>query len=76
MAKTAHTHEHPSREPKKGGCCGESHAKDEKAQRAAQERIKIPSDTEREHAHHAVRGSCCCGSGKKGTSQPKPGDRS
>ena len=42
MTKPADTHEHPSREPKKSGCCGESHAKDEKAQPAAQEQANPP----------------------------------
>ena len=76
MSKSAHTHEHPLPEPKKGGCCGESHAKDEKAQRAAQQKANPAASSKREHSDPSDGGSCCCGSGKKGTSQPKPGDRS
>jgi hypothetical protein len=74
MAKTTHTHEHTSQEPKKHGCCGESHAKDEKAKSAPQEQARTPKDAKREHAHHADSSSCCCGSGKKATSQPNRGE--
>lgn len=64
MAKTADTHEHPTREPKKSGCCGESHAQHEKTQPAAQEQAAKRTDTARKDPHHADSGSCCCGSAK------------
>ncbi len=63
MAKTTHTHEHTSQEPKKHGCCGESHAKDEKPP-PVQNQANTPSDTKREHPHHSEGGACCCGSDK------------
>ncbi|MBZ0209733.1 MAG: hypothetical protein K8F92_08760 [Hyphomicrobium sp.] len=64
MSKTTHTHEHPSAEPKKHGCCGESHANAEKAQPAAQEQANPQGASKREHSHHSGDSSCCCGSDK------------
>ena len=53
MSKTTHTHEHPSPEPKKHGCCGESHAKDEKAQPATHQKASPAGSSEREHSNHS-----------------------
>ena len=64
MSKPAHTHEHPSPEPKKQGCCGEGHAKDEKAQPAAQQQANPQGAPKHEHSNHSGGSSCCCGSGK------------
>ena len=64
MTKPTETHEHPSREPKKHGCCGESHAKDEKAQPASQQKTNPTASPKREHSHHSDGSSCCCGSDK------------
>ncbi len=64
MTRTSDTHEHPTSEPKKSGCCGESHTQHEKAQPVSPEQAAKRTDTKREHPHHADDGSCCCGSGK------------
>lgn len=64
MSKSAHTHEHPAPESKTQGCCGGSHAKDEKAQPAAQQKANPAAGSKREHSHHSDGGSCCCGSDK------------
>ncbi len=64
MSKTTHTHEHPSPEPKKHGCCGESHAKDEKAQPATHQKASPAGSSEREHSHHSDGDSGCCGGEK------------
>jgi hypothetical protein len=64
MSKTTITQEHASHEPKKHGCCGGSHAKDQKAQSAAQEQANPQGASKREHSHHSDGSSCCCGSDK------------
>ena len=64
MSKTTHTQEHASHEPKKHGCCGGSHAKDEKAQPAPREQANPPAGSKHEHAHDSAGGSGCCGGGK------------
>lgn len=62
MSKSTHAHEHPAPEPKKHGCCGEGHAKDEKTQPAAQEPPQ--GAPKRDHSHHSGSSACGCGSGK------------
>ena len=64
MSKSAHTHERPSPEPKKHGCCGESHGKDEKAQPAAQQQANPQGASKREPSQHSGGSACCCGSDK------------
>ena len=64
MSKSTHTHEHPAPEPKKHGCCGEGHAKDEKTQPAAQEHANPQAAPKHEHSHHSGSSACGCGSGK------------
>ena len=64
MSKTTHTHEHPAPEPKKHGCCGEEHAKDEKVQPAAQAQDSPHEASKHDHSHHSGGGSCGCGGGK------------
>ncbi len=64
MSKSTHTHEHPAPEPKKHGCCGEGHAKDEKTQPATQEKANPQGAPKREDSHHSGGSSCCCGSDK------------
>lgn len=64
MSKSTHTHEHPAPEPKKHGCCGGTHTKDEKAQPAAQEKTTPRGDIQPNHSHHSESDAGCCGSDK------------
>jgi hypothetical protein len=74
MTKPAATLEDPSHEPKEQGCCGESRTRHGNAQPAPEAQVKTGRDTKREHTHHADGSPCCCGSGKKGTSQRNRGE--
>ena len=66
MSKTKVTKEQASHEPKKHGCCGGGHVKDQQAQPAQKEKEHaiLPSDDKHQHAHHSDGGSGCCGGGK------------
>jgi hypothetical protein len=64
MSKTKVTNEQASHEPKKHGCCGGGHVKDQQAQPAQKENAILPSDDKHQHAHHSDGGSGCCGGGK------------
>lgn len=64
MSKSTHTHEHPAPEPKKHGCCGEGHAKDEKTPPATQDKANPQRSPKREESHHSGGSACCGGSDK------------
>lgn len=64
MSKSTHTHGHPAPEPKKHGCCGEGHAKDEKAQPVAPHKVDPAAAPKEEHAHDSHGGAGCCGGDK------------
>lgn len=68
MPVTKVTNENVSHEPKKTGCCGGAHAKDEKVQPVQKEIANPRGDRKREHAHHADGGSCCCGAARRASS--------
>lgn len=62
MSKSTHTREHAATKAKTEGCCGHSHAEDEKAQPGEQPQAHPAATPKREH--HADSGACGCGSGK------------
>ncbi len=65
MSKSAVTTEQASHNPKKTGCCGGDHGKDEKAP-PAQKGQAIPIGAHNhEHAGHSAGESDCCGGSKK-----------
>ena len=64
MSKTTITTEHASHEPKKTGCCGEDHAKDQKAKPVQKEDADPTGDRKHEHAPQSGGHSGCCGGSK------------
>ena len=62
MPDTKVTNEHATHAPKKTGCCGGDHTKDQKA--TQKEQANPSGGRKHEHVHQSRGDSGCCGSGK------------